>query len=132
MTDYKHYLRVSPTGRMDIKTFDPATDVNDVIHDELDGAFYDIVRCRSLPRKYLMLVDDCGAIKGMPVNRVASELYGIRKHGCPIFGTALIMREALIDNEPDIVGLTNSDCDELIDCMKKLIVIRNGWTGEEM
>ena len=38
MTDYKHYLRVSPTGRMDIKTFDPATDVNDVIHDELDGA----------------------------------------------------------------------------------------------
>ena len=133
MLENKYYLRISTTGRMEIKSFDPISDdVNDVLHEELNGAFYEIVRCRTLPRKYLLLVDDCGALEGLPINNVASELYGTRKHGCPIFGDAVIMREAIVDGEPDIVGLTDSDCDELIDEMKKIIVIRNGWTGEEM
>lgn len=133
MLDNKYYLRISTTGRMEIKSFDPISDdVNDVLHEELDGAFYEIVRLPKLSHKFLMMVDDCGALEHLPINGVASELYGVSVHGCPIFGDAVIMREAIVDGEPDIVGLTYSDCDELIDEMKKVIVIRNGYTGEEM
>lgn len=131
MLKNKFYLRISTTGMMEIKTFDPINDdVNDVIHKELDGAFYEIVYPRTLSGKFLMLVDECGALENLPVNSVASEIYGTSEHGCPIFGPAVIMREDIVDGEPDIVGLTDPDCDELINEMRKIIVIRYVCTGE--
>lgn len=131
MLKNKFYLRISTTGMMEIKTFDPIKDdVNDVIQEELNGAFYEIVHPRTLSGKFLMMVDDCGALEHLPVNSIASEIYGTRVHGCSIFGTAVIMREDIVDGEPDIVGLTDPDCDELLDELKKIIVIRNVCTGE--
>lgn len=37
----------------------------------------------------LMLVDEEGLIKNLPVNAVASHFYGYQKHGCAIAGDAL-------------------------------------------
>ena len=37
----------------------------------------------------LMLVDEEGLIKNLPVNAVASHFYGYQKHGCTIAGDAL-------------------------------------------
>lgn len=126
MLKNKFYLRISTTGVMEIKTFDPINDdVNDVIREELNGAFYELCHPWTLSHKFLMLVDDCGAIENLPVNPIASEICD-----CPIFGTAVIMREDIVDGEPDIVGLTDPDCDELIEEMKKIIIIRNGYSGE--
>ena len=114
MLKNKFYVKISTTGLIEIKDFDPVQqDVNDVIHDALDS-YYEIVRCRSLPHKFLMLVDDCGLLKELPINGIASELYGVRVHGCPICGPAVIMREDMVDGEPDIVGLTEEDTAEFI------------------
>ena len=119
------YLRISTTGRMEIRTFDPRKeDINDVIREQLNGAFYEIVRCRSLPHKFLMLVDDCGFLEGLEYNDVASALYGVKMHGCPIVGTAVIMREDYVDGEPDIFGLTYEDVNELVEAMRGIIVIK--------
>ena len=118
------YLTISTDGLIEIKTFDPLNeDVNDVIHAALDS-YYEIVRCRTLPHKFLMLVDDCGVLKSLPVNALASELYGVRVHGCPICGPAVIMREDIVDGEPDIVGLTEDDTAELVRILRGLFVIR--------
>ena len=124
MLKNKFYVTISTAGMVEIKEFDPLNmDVNDVIHAALDS-HYEIVRCRTMPHKFLMAVDDCGVLKSLPVNAVASELYGVRVHGCPICGPAVIMREEMVDGEPDIVGLTEDDTAELIRLLRGRIVLR--------
>ena len=123
-SENKIYLKISTSGLMEFRTLDDR-DLNEQIHDELGGAFYEIVRTRSLGHKFLMLCDDEGLLKGLPINDVASELYGIRVHGCPIVGDVLIMREYMDeDGERDICGLDLYDCDELINKLHGLIVIK--------
>ena len=123
MLKNKFYMQISTDGLIEIKEFNPLDDINEVIHAALDS-YYDIVRCRSLPHKYLMLVDDCGLLKSLPFNPVASELYGIRIHGCPICGPALIMRKDFVDGEPHIVGMTEEDTAELVRKLRCLIVLQ--------
>ena len=65
------FLRIQPDGFMELRDLDQERDLLDVIHDELDGGFFEIVRCRTLPRKFVMLVDDCGYLKGLPLNPIA-------------------------------------------------------------
>lgn len=118
------YLLIMPSGRMEIRTFDSGKeDVNDVLHRELNGGFYEIVRPFTLPHKFLVMVDDCGLLKDLEYNHIASEIYGQKRHGGVIVGPAVIMREDFVDGEPDIVGLTYEDVDELVDSMKRIIVI---------
>lgn len=118
------FLRIQTNGFMELRDLDQERDLLDVIHEELDGGFFEIVRCRSLSHKYLMLVDDCGLLKELPINGIASELYGVRIHGCPICGNVLIMCEGIVDGEPDIVGMTEEDTAELIRNLRGLIVIK--------
>jgi len=113
------FLRIQPDGFMELRDLDPDRDLLDLIHDELDGGFFEIVRCRTLPRKFVMLVDDCGVIKGLPFNPVASVLYTQ-----PIAGTALIMKEDYDDGEPDLFGMDEDETAELIKKLHGLIVIR--------
>lgn len=125
MLQNNHYVLIRPDGLIETKEFDVQTeDVNDVIHAALDGSFYEIVRIRNIGNKYIMLVDDEGVLKHLRLNPVASELYGIRIHGCPIVGNAVIMREDLVDGEPDIVGLTDDDLAEFIHKLRGLVVLQ--------
>lgn len=113
------FLRIQPDGFIELRDLDQGRDLLDVIHDELDGGFFEIVRCRTLPRKFVMLVDDCGVIKDLPINPVASVLYTQA-----IAGTALIMKEDIDeDGEPDLFGLDEDDTEELIKKLHGLIVI---------
>ena len=120
----KIYLKISTSGLMEFRTLDDR-DLNDQIHDELGGAFYEIVHPRSLSHKFLMLCDDERVLKDLPVNHVASELYGTRIHGCPICGDVLIMREYIDEEgERDICGLNDRDVGELLRILHGLIVIK--------
>lgn len=113
------FLRIQPNGFMELRDLDQERDLLDVIHEELDGGFFEIVRCRTLPRKFVMLVDDCGYLKGLPLNPIAHILYG---H--PIAGTALIMKEDYNeDGEPDLFGMDEDETAELIKKLHGLIVI---------
>lgn len=46
-----------------------------------------------------MLVDESGAVKGLPINRLASELYGVQRHGTPIHGDVIFAEQ----HGPDIL-----------------------------
>ena len=69
----------------------------------------EIVHPVHLPHPYKMIVDESGALKNLPINPIASVLYGTPTHGWPIVGTALIMKEAMTSDGPDIVSLDDSD-----------------------
>lgn len=43
--------------------------------------------------KVVMLVDESGVCKGLPVNRLASWLYGAQRHGCFIRGDVIFARQ---------------------------------------
>ena len=114
------FLRIQPDGFMELRDLDRERDLLDVIHDELDGGFFETVRCRTLPRKFVMLVDDCGYLKRLPLNPIARILYG---H--PISGTALIMKEDIDEEgEHDLFGMDEDDTTELIRRLRSMIVIR--------
>lgn len=118
MSESRKYLKIEPSGFMELKDLDESKDLLDTIHSELNGGFFDLVRCRALPHKFLMLVDDCGLLKNLQLNPIAQLLYGQ-----PIAGTAIIMREDFYDGEPDIFGLTSEDVEELMHKLRGLIVI---------
>ena len=114
------FLRIQPDGFMELRNLYQERDLLDVIHEELDGGFFEIVRCRTLPRKFVMLVDDCGVIKDLPINPIASVLYT-----SAIAGTALLMKEDIDeDGEPDLFGLDEDETAELIKKLHGLIVIK--------
>ena len=80
-------------------------DILDFIHGQLDGGFMEIVRPRNLKRGYVMVIDDCGKLKGLDMNFVMSVLYDGFPFRDAICGTALIFKEDLVDGEPDLVAM---------------------------
>lgn len=116
----RKFFRIDYNGWMTISDVDPERDMLDQIHDQLNGGLFEVVRCRTLPRKFVMLVDDCGLLKELPFNFVAQAIYG-----APIAGVALIMCEDYDENgERDLFGLKMEDIDELMHVLRGLIVIR--------
>ncbi len=77
----------------------------------------DVVRARRLPGPYVMVVDDMGICRGLPVNPWASVLYGTDLHGSPICGDAVILREEEDPEtgEPDLKGLRGGDAEHIKD-----------------
>lgn len=53
----------------------------------------EVVRPINLKQPYVMLCAESGLLKEMPLNLVASYLYGMQHHGNPIVGDVIIMRE---------------------------------------
>lgn len=74
----------------------------------------EIVHPRRLSAPYLMVVDDEGLLKEAPLNYIASYLYETDKHGQPIVGTALIMKETMTNDGPDLCSLTDVDVAKLL------------------
>lgn len=59
-----------------------------IINDSIE-----VVRPINLKRPYVLLCAESGLLKDMPLNLVASYLYGMQTHGNPIVGDVIIMRE---------------------------------------
>lgn len=59
-----------------------------IINDHIE-----VVRPINLKRPYVLLCAESGLLKEMPLNLVASYLYGMQHHGNPIVGDVIIMRE---------------------------------------
>ena len=85
------------------------------------------VRPVRLPQPYSMIVDDSGAVKNLPVNLLASILYGADQHGCPICGTALIMKDVMAYGGMDIVSLDDSDIPIVQDVLSRIEKIAKGF-----
>ena len=81
------------------------------------GGYIEMVRPCRLPEDIVMLVDEEGLFKNLPLNPVGSWLYGTDWHGAPIVGDVLILGQSE-DPEADFVGLSLEQlmkiCDALI------------------
>lgn len=79
----------------------------------LDGSI-ETVHPRGLARPYMMLVNEEGLLKGLPLNPLGSLLYGTLEHGYPIVGNVIFMKDGYRNGEPDIVGLDDEDIGTLL------------------
>ena len=63
----------------------------------------------------VMIVDEEGVIKDLPVNTIVCYFYNISRHGCPIVGDMIL---GLLVG-PDITGLGDRDAEQWMEKMLK-------------
>lgn len=80
----------------------------------LIGGWLELVRPRFLPPQFIMLVDDEGLLKELPVNLIGSALYGMEAPS-PIVGPVVIAAEGIVNGEPDVVGLSDDEVCDLLE-----------------
>lgn len=91
----------------------------DVIKEAV-GGWYEHVHPMGLDRPYSMMVNEEGLLLGLPMNRLGSELYGTPKHGQPIVGDIVFLKDGYDGGEPDVVGMTEDEAQRLGDKFVKM------------
>ena len=91
----------------------------DVIKEAV-GGWYEHVHPMGLDRPYSMMVNEEGLLLGLPMNRLGSELYGTPRHGQPIVGDVLFLKDGYDGGEPDVVGMTEDEAQRLGDKFVKM------------
>lgn len=91
----------------------------DVIKEAV-GGWYEHVHPMGLDRPYSMMVNEEGLLLGLPMNRLGSELYGTPKHGQPIVGDIVFLKDGYHGGEPDTVGMTEDEAQRLGDKFIKM------------
>lgn len=93
------------------------------------GGWIEIVHPKGLPSPYCMVINEEGACLNLTLNLTGSMLYETAKHGCPIVGTIVLLKDGIVDGEPDIVGL---DAEDIIVLAAMLSAMSGGgvtWEG---
>lgn len=83
------------------------------------GGWIAVVRPMGLTRPFCMIVNEEGLLLELAYNAVGSYLYETRKHGSPILGNIVIMKEGMTPEGPDIIGLTNDEVKALKEILTK-------------
>ena len=78
----------------------------------VDG-WIEIVRPGGLKKPFVMIVNEEGLIKELPVNVVGSIMYGTPVHGSPIVGNIVIMKEGWTSEGKDLIGLTDEEAAQI-------------------
>lgn len=91
----------------------------DVIKEAV-GGWYEHVHPMGLERPYSMMVNEEGLLLGLPMNRLGSELYGTPRHGQPIVGDIVFLKDGYDGGEPDVVGMTEDEAQRLGDKFVKM------------
>lgn len=87
----------------------------DFIYRECDCSIFEVVHAKGLKSGFFMAVDEEGLFKETPfINPFASWLYGYQKHGNPIVGKAMILKEVMTDDGMDSALLDDDEADLLI------------------
>jgi hypothetical protein len=84
------------------------------------GGWFENVHPRRLPDKYIMIVNEEGLIIGLSENAIGSYLYETDKHGSPIVGNIIFLKNGMFCGEPDVVGLSDEEADELMTLLERL------------
>ena len=104
---------VFPSGRGIPSVVDVPNEYDYKWMQEQVGGWIEIVRPRRLPDGFVMIVDEEGLLKEKPLNMVGSWFYETDKHGSPIVGDVLIMKEEFGDEGPECVGMTEEEVDKI-------------------
>ena len=74
------------------------------------GGWIEVVHPKLLPAPYCMIVNEEGLLLGLPLNLLGSILYERFRHGSPIVGDIVILKEGFTAiGERDLVGLDEDD-----------------------
>ncbi len=84
----------------------------DVIKEAV-GGWYEHVHPMGLEQPYSMMVNEEGLLLNLPVNLLGSILYDAPRHGYPIVGDIIILKEGYCGGEPDLVGMTVKEAQSL-------------------
>lgn len=88
--------------------------------DTIGVDWIEIVHPRRLPEGFVMVVDEMGLMKDNAVlNPVGSWFYETDKHGDPIVGNVLIMKEIPGDEGPECSGMDGDDINRIFDLLRK-------------
>lgn len=101
-------ILITTDGKVSIEEYDENPLYESI--SEAIGGYFETVALRRRP--YLLLVNEEGRLLGLPVNTIASMLYGEQ-----IVGNAIVAKVGKRDGERDIVGLSLDDSDVLADLM---------------
>ena len=82
---------------------------------EAVGGYIEIVHPMGLADPLVMVVNEEGLIQELPMNMLGSLLYGTHMHGSPIAGNIVVMKTGWTCEGPDIVGLTDQECAQLME-----------------
>lgn len=89
---------------------------------EIVGGYIEIVHPMNL-RGLEMIVNEEGVLLDLPVNIIASILYGAPCHGNFIFGDVAICDHGYRNGEPDLEGLSPDLAREIVDYLSQICVI---------
>ena len=114
-------IKITPKGEVDV--MEAAEKYSDALLKQMQNEVKGYIECVYAPRlgiNYMMIVNDEGMLIDLPVNAVASYLYGADEHGGYIFGNALIAKNDWVDDgELDVVAVPDEEVDELLGMIKK-------------
>ena len=82
------------------------------VGEAVDG-WIEIVRPGGLKKPFVMIVNEEGLIKELPINIVGSLMYGKPVHGSPIVGNIVIMKEGWTSEGKDLIGLTDEEAAQI-------------------
>lgn len=85
------------------------------------GGYIEHVKPARLRHPYCMIVNEEGRLLDLPLNYVGSYFYGTDQHGEPIVGNIVIMKDGYRGGEPDIVGLSDAEAEQIKDVIIDLI-----------
>lgn len=80
---------------------------------EVVEGWIEVVHPRGLKSPYCIVVNEEGLLKKLPVNPLGSVWYQTWKHGYPIVGNIVVMKDGFVNGEPDIVGLSDVEIFEI-------------------
>lgn len=100
----------------------------DFIYRECDCSIFEAVRAKGLRSGFFLAINEEGLLKETPfINPFASWLYGYQKHGSPIVGKALILKEVMTEDGMGSELLDDGEADLLLSWLneRREIMIRD-------
>ena len=92
------------------------------LNQEVSG-YIEIVHPRGLLPPFVMVVDEEGSLKKKRPNLIGSVLYETHKHGSPIVGDVVLMREENGPEGLDLAGLSGHDAAHLTELCRTILGI---------
>ncbi len=89
------------------------------------GGYIEHVKPARLRHPYCMIVNEEGRLLDLPLNHIGSFFYGTDQHGEPIVGNIVVMKDGYRNGEPDIVGLDDSEVEQVKHTISTLISMMN-------
>ena len=78
------------------------------------GGWIEIAAAEHLREPFRLIVNEEGLLRGLPINPTGTLLRGRDSLRSPIVGDLVIMKIGMTEEGPDIVGLDENDCEELM------------------